>query len=56
MNQPQQKGLLTAQSLHVDGVNVLFCDGSARFVIDAVELVVWRAIATRAGDETTEGI
>ena len=56
MNQPQQKGLLTARSSHVDGVNVLFCDGSARFVIDAVELALWRAIATRAGDETTEGI
>jgi prepilin-type N-terminal cleavage/methylation domain-containing protein/prepilin-type processing-associated H-X9-DG protein len=56
MNQPQQKGLLTARSNHVDGVNVLFCDGSTRFVIDAVDLAVWRAIATRAGDETTEGI
>ncbi len=51
MNQPQQQGFLTARSYHPAGVNVLFCDGSVRFVGDDVSLAVWQAAATRAGDE-----
>ena len=33
------------------GVHVLFCDGSVRFVVDEVDLDVWRAVATRGGNE-----
>jgi prepilin-type processing-associated H-X9-DG protein len=36
-------------------VNVGFMDGSVRGVADSVDLVTWRALATRAGGETTTG-
>lgn len=51
MNLPQQKGLFAARSYHPNGANVLFCDGSVRFVVDSVDLALWRAAATRAGAE-----
>jgi prepilin-type N-terminal cleavage/methylation domain-containing protein/prepilin-type processing-associated H-X9-DG protein len=54
MNLPQQKGYLAARSYHVGGVNVLFCDGSLRFVVDEIDLAVWRALATRDGAETID--
>jgi prepilin-type processing-associated H-X9-DG protein len=44
-------GWKAARSPHPGGVNVLFCDGHAAFVRDAVALPTWRAIATRAGGE-----
>lgn len=53
MNQPQQKGLFAARSYHPGGVLVGYCDGSVRFARETVELAVWRAIATRAGGEST---
>jgi prepilin-type processing-associated H-X9-DG protein len=56
MNQAQQKALTAARSNHSSGANVLFCDGSARFVEDAVDLQIWRSLATRAGDETPDSI
>jgi prepilin-type processing-associated H-X9-DG protein len=46
-------GWRTARSLHQGGVNVMFADGSGRYVTDAVELELWQALATYAGDETT---
>ncbi|MGD9647450.1 MAG: DUF1559 domain-containing protein [Pirellulales bacterium] len=51
MNPPQQKGFLAARSDHVGGVQLLCCDGSTRFIVDAVDLAVWRGLATRAGRE-----
>jgi prepilin-type N-terminal cleavage/methylation domain-containing protein/prepilin-type processing-associated H-X9-DG protein len=45
------KGLTAARSGHTGGVNVLYCDGSVRFVRDNIDLNVWRAIATRSGGE-----
>ncbi len=51
MNLPQQKGLFAARSRHVSGVNALFCDTSVRFVLDNVDRDLWRAAATRAGNE-----
>jgi len=42
----------TANSNHPDGVNVLLCDGSARFVEDLINIDIWRAIGTRNGRET----
>ena len=56
MNLPQQKGFMSARSYHPGGVNVLFCDGSVRFVEDGIETNVWRALATRAGSETLDGM
>ncbi|HYO23515.1 MAG TPA: DUF1559 domain-containing protein [Lacipirellulaceae bacterium] len=42
---------VTARSYHPGGVNVAMLDGSVRVVSDDVELAVWRAAGTRAGDE-----
>jgi hypothetical protein len=39
------------RSRHDGGVHVLMGDGAARFVLDNVDLTVWRAINTRAGQE-----
>ena len=42
----------TAQSQHVNGVNVLMCDGSVHFITNFVELGVWRALGSRDGQES----
>lgn len=34
-------------SAHPGGVNVVFCDGSVRFIADAVSLATWQALGTR---------
>jgi prepilin-type processing-associated H-X9-DG protein len=44
-------GFKAARSLHSGGVNVLFGDGSVRFISDQVDPVIWRAASTRAGGE-----
>ncbi len=38
-------------SRHPGGVNMLFGDGSVRFVKNAVSLITWRALGTRNGGE-----
>jgi prepilin-type N-terminal cleavage/methylation domain-containing protein/prepilin-type processing-associated H-X9-DG protein len=48
---PNEVSITTARSYHPGGVNVLFSDGSVRFVKDAVNVGVWRALGTRAGNE-----
>ena len=45
---------LQSRSLHPGGVNVLLCDGSAHFVADEVDLVIWQGTSTRDGGETTQ--
>jgi prepilin-type N-terminal cleavage/methylation domain-containing protein/prepilin-type processing-associated H-X9-DG protein len=40
-----------ARSRHSGGVNVALADGSVRFVPDAIDLVTWRALGTRSGNE-----
>ncbi len=40
-----------ASSRHTGGVNALLCDGSVRFVRNAIDPVVWSAYGTRAGGE-----
>jgi prepilin-type N-terminal cleavage/methylation domain-containing protein/prepilin-type processing-associated H-X9-DG protein len=40
-----------ARSRHSGGVNLALCDGSVRFVRDAVAPDTWRALGTRAGGE-----
>ena len=42
---------VTASSYHTGGVNMLLCDGSVRYVSNAVSLSTWRAVGTRAGGE-----
>jgi prepilin-type N-terminal cleavage/methylation domain-containing protein/prepilin-type processing-associated H-X9-DG protein len=42
---------VTARSYHPDAVNILLMDGSVRSLNDIIELSVWRALGTRAGNE-----
>jgi prepilin-type N-terminal cleavage/methylation domain-containing protein len=51
MNVQQQKALLAARSHHPDGVNALHCDGSTDFVTNEIDLQIWRAAATRRGND-----
>jgi prepilin-type N-terminal cleavage/methylation domain-containing protein/prepilin-type processing-associated H-X9-DG protein len=39
-------------SFHSGGINVLFGDGSVRFVKDSINLASWRAVLTLSGGET----
>jgi prepilin-type processing-associated H-X9-DG protein len=38
-------------SMHPNGMNVLLCDGSVRFITAKTEAAVWRKMTTRAGGE-----
>jgi prepilin-type N-terminal cleavage/methylation domain-containing protein/prepilin-type processing-associated H-X9-DG protein len=40
-----------ATSMHTNGVNVGLCDGSVRYVSNAISLPTWQALGTRNGDE-----
>jgi prepilin-type processing-associated H-X9-DG protein len=42
---------LPATSNHPGGVNILFCDGSVKFVKNTVSYVTWWALGTRANSE-----
>jgi prepilin-type N-terminal cleavage/methylation domain-containing protein/prepilin-type processing-associated H-X9-DG protein len=46
------KGHLAARSYHPGGVNLLLCDGSVRFVSNSVAIATWKALGTRAGNDT----
>jgi prepilin-type N-terminal cleavage/methylation domain-containing protein/prepilin-type processing-associated H-X9-DG protein len=48
---PPSRIMTTATSLHPGGVNVLFLDGSVRFVKSTVNITAWRALGTRNGGE-----
>ena len=43
-----------ARSQHTGGVNTLFGDGSARFIVDSVDAVYWQSLTTIAGGEILE--
>jgi prepilin-type processing-associated H-X9-DG protein len=45
-----------ARSRHPGGVNAVLCDGSVTFVIDDVDLAVWRAASTSKGAEVYPGL
>jgi prepilin-type processing-associated H-X9-DG protein len=49
---PTSGGALRASSYHPGGVNVMYMDGSVRFVTDSVDLALWRAASTRAHGES----
>ena len=41
-----------ARSKHPGGVNVTFGDGHTAFITDAIDVLIWRQLATIAGNET----
>jgi prepilin-type N-terminal cleavage/methylation domain-containing protein/prepilin-type processing-associated H-X9-DG protein len=41
----------TASSRHPGGVNVMFCDGSVKFLKSSVSVQTWWALGSRAGNE-----
>jgi prepilin-type N-terminal cleavage/methylation domain-containing protein/prepilin-type processing-associated H-X9-DG protein len=45
-----------ARSRHKGGVNVVMCDASVQFVVDDVDLTIWRAASTTKGDEVYSGL
>ena len=48
---PDDSEFSNAQSNHPGGVNVLFADGSVRFVKDSISMQTWMAIGTKANNE-----
>jgi prepilin-type N-terminal cleavage/methylation domain-containing protein/prepilin-type processing-associated H-X9-DG protein len=48
---PNGEESIAARSRHPIGVNAAFCDGSARFISNNVNLDVWRALGTAAGGD-----
>ena len=44
-----------ARSHHGGGVDVLFCDGSVKFVRDTVNIETWRALSTKDAGEVIAG-
>jgi prepilin-type N-terminal cleavage/methylation domain-containing protein/prepilin-type processing-associated H-X9-DG protein len=45
------RGHQAARSYHPGGVNLLFADGSGRFVSDRISLATWQALSTRAAGD-----
>jgi len=45
---------ITASSFHSGGVNVVFCDGSVKFIKDSISVITWGAIGTKAGGEVID--
>jgi prepilin-type N-terminal cleavage/methylation domain-containing protein/prepilin-type processing-associated H-X9-DG protein len=46
-----QREFNAARSYHSGGVDVLFCDGSVKFVKNTINLATWRALSTMSGSE-----
>ena len=44
--------IISARSRHSNGVNTAMCDGSIRFVTDAIDIANWRALSTSGNGET----
>ncbi|MCO6453882.1 MAG: DUF1559 domain-containing protein [Pirellulaceae bacterium] len=44
----------TAGSRHPGGIVLALCDGSVRFIPDTIDLITWRALGTRDGDEPVD--
>ncbi len=45
------EGIFTARSMHGNGVNTLYMDGSARFIMNTINVSTWRALGTRSGND-----
>lgn len=53
---PLYSGSFAARSYHPGGVHACAIDGHVRFVLNSVQLSVWRAAGTRAGGEAATGL
>jgi prepilin-type N-terminal cleavage/methylation domain-containing protein/prepilin-type processing-associated H-X9-DG protein len=51
VSDPKQGYYTAARSFHPGGVNVLFCDGSVKFVKDTISLDTWRSLSTKDAGE-----
>lgn len=50
-------GAINARSHHAaGGVHILLADGAVRFIPNAIDGMVWRALGTVAGSDTVEGL
>jgi prepilin-type processing-associated H-X9-DG protein len=47
-------GMFAARSKHTGGVNVLFTDGSVKFVKNSVQQPIWWSLGTKAGSEVVD--
>jgi len=56
LNRRDDQVWAAARSRHPGGVNASMCDASVRFVADSIDLLVWRAMATRDGGEAVSGL
>jgi prepilin-type N-terminal cleavage/methylation domain-containing protein len=48
---PPSTMMMVPNSAHTNGINLMLCDGSVRFVSNGVSLPTWRAVGTRNGGE-----
>ncbi len=48
---PGEHGIVSARSMHPGGAQVTLGDGSSRFISESIDLMIWRALGTRAGGE-----
>jgi prepilin-type N-terminal cleavage/methylation domain-containing protein/prepilin-type processing-associated H-X9-DG protein len=48
---PPSNCSMSANSAHTNGVNLLLCDGSVRFINSGISLQTWRALGTRAAGD-----
>jgi len=46
---------IVAESFHPGGANVLFLDGSVKFIKDSISVITWAAIGTKSGGEVIDG-
>lgn len=49
------RAIMPPSSHHPGGVNVLFGDGSVKFIKNSINVSTWRALGTRAGNEVISG-
>jgi prepilin-type processing-associated H-X9-DG protein len=53
-NASHNHALTAPRSMHPGGVQAMFCDGHVDFVINEIDLALWRAYSTRAGNEVID--
>jgi prepilin-type N-terminal cleavage/methylation domain-containing protein/prepilin-type processing-associated H-X9-DG protein len=54
-DRPFEHAIVSARSEHPGAVNVAFGDGHTAIINDGIDLVVWRALGSRNGEEAIDG-